>query len=406
MPNRDAAAGGALAGHASRLGGPTRRAALTGLGGALLAACTDGGSGDPSPSATPTALPTPTPLPSAQRRLVWATWPEYIDVDDSGSQRPSLDRFTAETGIPVTYEEVIEDNEEYVATIADDLAAKRPVGADILTLTTWMTARLARSGQLQPFGPVPNAKNLIPALAAPDWDPQQRLSLPWQAGLTGITYDARRVGRAIGSVEELFTRPDLKGKVGFFTDFNDSIGLTLRSQGNDLATATPDDVSAATALLRDATERGQIAGFYGNDYLEALDSGALVASLGWSGDILQAQADNPYLKFVPPEEGLVIWSDNLVVPAGSLQAATVTALADYYYQPEVAATVAAWVNYICPVQGAQEAMERLDPDLAASPLIFPDSSILDRCYQLPTFAADDELRVRDEFAAMVAASRR
>lgn len=68
--------------------------------------------------------------------------------------------------------------------------------------------------------------------------------------------------------------------------------------------------------------------------------------------------------------------------------------------------MAAWVNYICPVQGAQEAMERLDPDLAASPLIFPDSSILDRCYQLPTFAADDELRVRDEFAAMVAASRR
>src|SRR5690606_34890971 len=128
---------------------------------------------------------------------------------------------------------------------------------------------------------------------------------------------------------------------------------------------------------------GVFAGFYGNEYIDALGDGSVVACLAWSGDILQAQVDNPYLKFVVPEEGLVIWADNLLVPAGSVQAEAARLLADYFYRPDVAATVASWVNYICPVVGAQEAMESLDPDLAANSLIFPDRTILDRSFQLP-----------------------
>lgn len=371
---------------------------------AALAGCTgaDEVAAPTGTTASPTATPTFASAPVQDRALVWATWPDYIDVDDDGG-RPTLAAFTAETGIPVTYTEVIEDNDEYVDSVREGLEVGEPIGADVLTLTTWMAAALVQEGRMQPFGPGESASRVIPALAAPAWDEAQAYSVPWQAGLTGIAYDARQVERAIGSVSELLTRADLQGRIGLLTDFSDTVGMALLARGVALATATEDDVADAIAGLREQQERGDFVGFYGNEYLDALADGTIVAGLAWSGDILQAQADNPYLKFVVPEEGLVIWADNLLVPAGSAQAESARLLADYFYRPDVAAQVAAWVNYICPVVGAQEAMEALDPDLAANPFIFPDRTILDRSFQLPPLAGTAEATQRSAFAALVSA---
>jgi spermidine/putrescine transport system substrate-binding protein len=180
------------------------------------------------------------------------------------------------------------------------------------------------------------------------------------------------------------------------------MGLVMLARGVDLATASVDDVEETVESLRSQAAGGRFAGFYGNDYLAALESGDLAATMAWSGDVLQAQLDNPYLKFVLPEEGLMIWSDNLLIPAASEAAGAATALVDYYYQPEVAARVAAWVNYICPVQGAQAAMEELDPELAASPLIFPDATTLDRSHQFPSLPTGEDERLRAAFADVAA----
>ena len=377
------------------------RRAFLGAAAAALAAC----SGDPEagPTNTPSTPVTPDPTFSSaapeERALVWATWPDYIDVDDADG-RPTLAAFQAQSGIPVDYQEIIEDNDEYIESIRPQLEAHEPVGADIVTLTTWMAANLVQAGYMQPFGPGESASRIIPALAKPSWDPEQAYSVPWQAGLTGIAYDARHVDRAIGSVDELFTREDLRGKVGMLKDFSDTVGLALLARGISLSAASENDVAEVIADLSELNEQGVFAGFYGNEYLDALDDGSVTACLAWSGDILQAQADNPYLKFVVPEEGLVIWADNLLVPAGSAQAEAARMLADYFYRPDVAATVAAWVNYICPVVGAQEAMEALDPSLAANPLIVPDRTILDRSFQLPPLPGDAEAKQRAAFAAL------
>ena len=337
---------------------------------------------------------------SGSDTLVWANWPDYIDVAARGTRRPTLDRFVRRSGVEVEYQEVINDNEEFVDSISSALEAGRPVGYDVLTLTSWKAAELVRAGWVQEFGPVDNIGNLVPALARPDWDPGQTYSVPWQAGLTGIAYDARKVERAIGSIDELFRRPDLDGRVGLLTEFSDTVGMALLALGIDPNATTVPEVEGALALLDDRTSAGRFAGYYGNEFIDALADGEIVACLAWSGDVLQAQLRNPYLKFVIPEEGLMIWSDNLVVPRASTQAAAVAELAAYYYQPAVAARLAGWVNYICPVLGAQEAMERIDPDLALSPLIFPDSSILDRSYQLASLPAEHETRLQDAFAAL------
>jgi spermidine/putrescine transport system substrate-binding protein len=79
---------------------------------------------------------------------------------------------------------------------------------------------------------------------------------------------------------------------------------------------------------------------------------------------------------VTPEEGLSLWSDNMLVPNLAQHQSNSEAWINYYYEPEVAAKLAAWVNYICPVEGARQEMEKIDPSLVDNQLIFPDEKTL------------------------------
>ena len=101
-----------------------------------------------------------------------------------------------------------------------------------------------------------------------------------------------------------------------------------------------------------------------------------MACEAWSGDVIQAQFDNPDITFVVPEEGLSLWSDNMLVPNLATHQRNAEAWIDFYYEPEVAARLAAWVNYICPVRGAQQEMEKIDPSLVDNELIFPSEKAL------------------------------
>ena len=121
---------------------------------------------------------------------------------------------------------------------------------------------------------------------------------------------------------------------------------------------------------------GQIRAFTGNEYIQDLTAGNIVACEAWSGDVISAQGDNPDIKFVVPEEGLSLWSDNMIVPNKAEHQANAEKWIDYYYEPEVAAKLAAYVNYICPVEGARDAMVKIDDSLVDNPLIFPSEEDL------------------------------
>jgi spermidine/putrescine transport system substrate-binding protein len=212
-------------------------------------------------------------------------------------------------------------------------------------------------------------------LKSPGWDKNRDYSVPWQSGLTGIAYNAK-LTKEVRSFDELLTRPDLKGKVSLLSEMHDTMLFMLLLEGSDPEDFTKDEFGAAIERLEKATDAGQIRAFTGNEYAQDLVKGNIVACEAWSGDVIQLQFDNPNIKFVAPEEGLALWSDNMLVPNKAEHKANAEQLMDYYYQPEVAATLAAWVNYICPVDGAQQAMEKIDPSLADNKLIFPDESTL------------------------------
>ncbi|HSG07325.1 MAG TPA: spermidine/putrescine ABC transporter substrate-binding protein [Longimicrobiales bacterium] len=386
--------------------GPTRRGFLRSasisvlaLGApSLLTAC-----GTPGARQTPESCPTED-MSDTERVLTFSNWPMYIDesTDMVDGRRttviPTLRDFERATGIEVLYNTDINDNAEFFAKVRDQLAACEPTGRDLIVVTDWAASRMVELGWIQKLdrARLPNVEaHLLSRLRSPAWDPGRDFSVPWQGGLTGLAYNAKYTD-AVGSVEELLTRSDLRGKVSLPSEISDTMGFMLRIGGADPSHFDDDDFDRALERLREAVAAGQIRRFTGNDFVRDLDAGNVVACVAWSGDIMGLQESNPDIRWVAPEEGMHIWADNMLVPNKATHRANAERLMDYYYEPEVAARVAAWVRYICPVEGAREAMERIDPTLVDNPLIFPDESFLSGTY--PFMALSEGTRRRYERA--------
>ncbi|WP_432831543.1 extracellular solute-binding protein [Dactylosporangium sp. CA-092794] len=338
---------------------------------------------------------------ATEKKINFSNWPLYIDVDENDDKkRPSLDAFTAKTGIAVTYTEDINDNNEFFGKVRNQLQSCQSIDRDIMVLTDWMASRVVGLGWVQPFdnAKTPNfTKNVLATLRNRPWDKDMTHAAPWQSGLTGIAYNGK-VTKEVRTIDELLTRPDLKGKVAVLTEMRDTVGLVLLSMGKDPATVTDADYDAALEKIKKAVDSGQIRKFTGNDYKEDLAKGDLAACIAWSGDVIQLAAEEgSQVAFVTPEEGLMLWSDNMMIPAPATHKSNVEQLIDYYYDPAVAAQVAASVNYICPVQGAQDAMQKIDPDLATNPLIFPDAATLAKTHAFRALTEDEDKKYAAKF---------
>jgi spermidine/putrescine transport system substrate-binding protein len=239
-------------------------------------------------------------------------------------------------------------------------------------LTDWMAAKLINLGWLETLDKsnIPNFDNLTSTLKSPSFDENRDYSIPWQSGVTGIAYD-KTLTDPITTISDLFTNPDLNGAITALKEMRDTMGLILLDQGSDPSDFDAEEWSSAIATLQAAKDSGQIRQFTGNNYAQLLAKGDIKACIAWSGDIIQLKFDNDNIEFVIPDAGGMLWSDNMLIPKEAQHKANAEAWMNYYYDPKVAAELAAWVNYICPVDGAQEEMMKIDPDLAKNPLIFP-----------------------------------
>lgn len=375
-----------------------RRTLLTGAGAGAatlaLAACATGGGTQPTAAADRS---------KDDKTLNWDNWALYIDVDDDGNY-PTLEAFTAETGITVKYNEAVDDNNTYYGKVKDQLALGKDIGADTVCLTDWMVARLIRLGYTQELdhANIPNLANLTPSLKEVDFDPGRARSVPWQGGFAGICWNTEKVPGGLTSVEDLWA-PELKGRVGVLSEMRDTMGLLMLDAGVDISGNWGDEqFTAAIDLLKKQVNDGQIRNIKGNSYKEDLVNEDTLAAIVWSGDITQLNAENgEKWEFLVPEKGGTIWNDNFVVPIGSERKANAEALINYYYDPAVAAEVAAYVNYITPVVGAKEAAMEIDPELANNPLIFPDEATLAKAFVFRTLNGEEEQKYDAQFQGIL-----
>jgi spermidine/putrescine transport system substrate-binding protein len=363
---------------------------------AYLAACgtDEPSSGDSSEEAKPIAKG------EIADSLYVANWPLYID-----EKRDSLQKFQDEYGTKIKYVEEINDNNEFFGKVRQQYDQGQSGGRDIHVVTDWMAARMIRLGYVQMFdkSAIPTAhKNVIERLKSPPFDPQREFSMPWQSGLTGIIYRKDLVKREPKSVDDLFD-PAYKGKVTMLTEMRDTVGIVAASMGADPEKASVDEFMKAIDKIQEGADSGQIRGFTGNEYIKDIPKGDSVVIIGWSGDAVQLKADNPNIEFILPETGGHLWTDNMQIPVGAPHAFTAEKFIDFVYRPEIQAPIAAYVNYICPVNGVKEILQKDDPELAENQLIFPDEAFLEDTFIFRGLKPEEERELDDAFQRVIGA---
>ncbi|MFJ3926962.1 PotD/PotF family extracellular solute-binding protein [Streptomyces sp. NPDC090022] len=361
----------------------SRRAVLRGLGAAgLLTALT--GCGVPAAYVPEDRRGAPD-RSERDRSLSFSNWPLYIDTDEEDeTRRPTLEAFSQRTGIEVRYTEEINDNDEFFGKVGPALMNHQETGHDLVVVSDWMAARFVRLGWTQKMDRAAQANvsaHLDPQLRSPAFDEGRLHTVPWQSGITGIAYNRKALGRELKSTADLF-HPDLKGRVTLFSGLDESFALLMQGNGVDVTRWTESDFHRVCDQVEDLVRRGHVRRFTGNDYTSDLSKGDVLACQAYSGDAIQLQADNPDIEFVVPEEGAELWAESLLVPNLARHKANAEALIDHYYDPEIAAELAASVNYVCPVPAAREVLagsdDRETAELAENPLIFPDDDMRSR----------------------------
>src|SRR4051794_22480927 len=242
-------------------------------------------------------------------------------------------------------------------------------------------------------------KKIPPNLKGRPFDPNNDFAVPWQSGMTGLIVRAD-LAPNIKSICDLFD-PKYKGKVDMLTEMRDTVPLVMKCQGVDLAKATEQDWLNAIDKIKQAADSGQIRRFTGNDYARDLTSGDVDAVIGWSGDAIQLQADNPDIKFVMPKEGCMLWSDNMVIPVGAPNPTAAEAWMNYVYDPKNQAQITDYNYYVSPVKGVKPLLQKIDPPAAKSPLIFPTKKFTANCDVAPTLEGQEETKVTAAFNAVV-----
>jgi spermidine/putrescine transport system substrate-binding protein len=376
----------------------SRRAFLGSAGAAgaaaLLAACGVQGSSKPATTQGQDAV---TKFWAGQTKagvLNFANWPLYIDVEKVGGKtvHPTLDNFTKQTGIKVTYKEVIQDNDSFLGRIMPSLKAGQDTGWDLMVITNG--GPIEKLIRLQYLTPLDHSKltnfnrYANPRFRDPTYDPGNKYSIAWQAGFTGIAYNPKLTKRPITSFQDLLD-PAFKGRIAMFGDILDTPNLTMVGLGIDPEKSTVDDWNRAADVLK--RQRPLLRKYIDNaGEADVLSSGEVWVSMAYSGDIFQLNNSGaPGIKFVIPKEGAMLWTDNMCIPMHAKHPVDAISYMDYVYTPRVAATLAENINYITPVPDAKQLIQQ-DADKASSadkatlegvlssPLVFPTEADLSK----------------------------
>jgi len=398
----------------------SRRTILKGaaLGGVatFIAACA-GARSSPAPTSGTTAAPGASDAPASEGPkevtgpLMFANWPAYIDLaGDAGEageyqpgSSPSLVDFEAEYGVQVDYQEKIGDNSTFVETIKPALVAGLATGWDLMVLTDWMASKIVTNGWAEKIDQtsVPNAvANVADSLKGYPWDPNMDYHYPWQSGMTGVGYNAKTL--ADNGIAEPTKIADLwaipADKLTFLSEARDTFGLGLLKLGIDAnpETVTDADIEAVRADIQPLVDGGLR--FTGNEYLQDFAQKKVWAAFVWSGDLASSGGEDD--RFIVPEEGVLIWTDNMLIPKGAANKYTAELMMNYVFDPAIAAQIAAYIYYVSPVKGADAEIAALDPDAATNPLLFPTPEMVEKMHSFQALSEEQEVVLNEAYASL------
>lgn len=337
----------------------------------------------------------------------FANWPLYMD-----SERTQLQQFTEATGIEVSYSEAVQENASFFGQIQPLLANGDSIGYDMFVLTNgFELSKLIELGYLAPLdhGRLPNLAEYVgESYRTSTYDPGNRYTVPYASGITGIAYNPDYVDREITSIADLWD-PAFAGRVGMLADAQEIANFGLLLNGVRPDASTPEDWEAAADRLREQRDAGIVRAYYDQDFIQPLTNGDLWMAMAWSGDIFQQNAEEgTNLKFVVPDEGATLWTDNMMIPYTSEAPVDALRLMDFLLDPEIAAGLTEYINYVSPVPAthdvltdwarAEDGSERGEElaEIAESPLVFPQDADYERLHNYVSLPPEEQ----EEFSSL------
>lgn len=319
-------------------------------------------------------------------------WVEYMD--------PAIkDQFKEECGVEVV-ETNFDSNENLLATLQAGGAAY-----DVIIPSDYMVQTVISEGFVMEldYSVITNIANMDSLNVNQYFDPDQKYTVPYFWGTSGFAVDTAVAPDFEPSWKTLLEpAPEFCGKISMLDDQRETIGVALIYLGYSLNSTDPAQLEEAKNLLIKQSECVRAYDSQTNDDL--LISGETVFGHMWTGDALLAgSADTggrDEIEYVIPEEGCVIWQDNLMVPVNAPNAYTAMVFINYLHYPEVAAQNAEFVGYATPNEAAKEF---IDPEMLANPAVYPPAEVEARLQWIEDVGPALELydRIWTEFKASV-----
>lgn len=309
-------------------------------------------------------------------------WSDYIDES-------ILSDFTEETGIKVVYD-VFDSNE-----ILETKLLAGATGYDVVVPSGTFLSRQIQAGVFMKLdrSKLPNLENMWDAIEerVSKYDPGNEHSINYMWGTTGIGYNVDKVKEVLGDDApvgswDLVFKPENAEKLAacgihVLDAPAEMIPAALNYIGEDPDSHDSDLIKKAADVL--AAVRPHIQKFHSSEYINALANGDICVAVGWSGDVLQArdraaEANNGVtVEYRIPQEGALMWFDQIAVPADAQNVEEAHAFIDYIMRPEVMAKAS---NYVYYANGNAASKEHLNDDVIGDPAIYPDDATTEKLY--------------------------
>ncbi|MBL8155412.1 MAG: spermidine/putrescine ABC transporter substrate-binding protein [Anaerolineae bacterium] len=319
----------------------------------------------------------PTAPPPADELILY-DWAE--DVPQS-----VLDAFTQEYGTKVTYL-VYESQEEAIDQMRSGQAY------DVVVMESRFVPLLVEANLLAEidFGNVPNFKNISANFRNLVYDPDNRYSIPYNWGVTGLVVRSDLVEQPVTRWADLWD-PRYAGKIAIWAgQSREVIALTLKSLGFSGNTEDPRELQAALDHLLEIRPHVLFIEDFGlAESSDLMASGQVVISMGYATDVIVGQTKNPDITFVMPEEGALMWNDTFVIPANGPHKYTAELFLNFLLRPEISAQM---INeHYYPM--ANEAAEPfIDPAIRDNPVIYPPDEVLRNAELIVPLSVDGQQR--------------
>lgn len=297
-----------------------------------------------------------------KKELFIYNWPYYISDT-------TIPTFEKETKVKVIYDNY-SSNEEMLAKLQAGAT-----GYDLIFPSDYMVVIMREQNLLEEidYKNIPNFKNVDEKFKNLEFDPNNKYSVPYFWGTTGIGYNSDKIKENIDSWQILWNEK-YKGRISMLDDIRGIFNPALKIMGYSINSTDPKQVEEAKQML--LNQKPLVKAYTADTYVDFLKSGDIWLAHGYSGDVFQATKVNKTIKYVIPKEGTDMWVDNMCIPKGSKNKEIAEKFINFVLKPEISADISNFTWYANPNRASWDLIK---PEIRNNPGIYPPQEVLDKC---------------------------